>query len=67
MKSEKLLARCAGIYERSRDGQQAVIAACERLGHPDWGQCQDCECSAPYVFNSHGEKKCLICSFGAVK
>ena len=67
---ETLFDQCMDIYKNAEvmngyDGQSAVISHCEELGHPDWGNCEDCECVAPFVLRNE-EKKCLICSFGNI-
>ena len=65
-----LFDQCMDIYKNAEvmngyDGQSAVISHCEELGHPDWGNCEDCECVAPFVLRNE-KKKCLICSFGNI-
>lgn len=64
-KEEKLMYKCANVYEYSRDGQYAVIGLCEGIYHQNWGYCEDCECIAPFVHLDE-RKKCLICSFGNI-
>lgn len=62
---EVLFHKCAKIYENGRDGQYAVIGYCEGIYHSNWGHCEDCEATTPFV-HRNGEKKCLVCSFGNI-
>lgn len=62
---DDMLEVCTELYQSYRDGQAAVISYCDSIDHPDWGLCEDCECTAPFVHKDE-EKKCLICSFGNV-
>jgi len=46
------------IYEESRDGQDAVLAAVKsgRLKNDSWSFCQDCDYLSPIYKNC-----CLVC------
>ena len=57
---EKLYAKCVSIYEESRDGQSAVIAYCEKIGHKTWGKCEPCEYDHSPIMNDNF-MTCLVC------
>ena len=61
--ADRLINRCADIYEKGDDGQTAVLDYCRN--HKHWGWCEDCEYISPYVVVPEG-KKCLVCSFGTI-